>query len=85
MQEKFPQNSLFETFCWKSRQNFRISISSNYSQNSDKIFSKLIVLLIIFPTFAENFRLHNGFLKLFRKYMKNFLKIACFKNFLIFL
>ncbi len=66
-------------------QNFWITISSNYSKNlgrmSSKIFSKLIVIRL-FSWHLLEITITQLFLKLFPKYRKNFLEIACSKIFL---
>ncbi len=69
-------------------QNFRITISFNYSKNfgeiSSKIFSKLTVTCDYFPDVYLKLPITHLFLKLFPKYRKNVLEISCFKNFLTF-
>ncbi len=69
-------------------QHFRIVIFSNYSKNLGKISSKIFSLKIdcykydYFPDIYLKFLITQLFLKIFPKYRKNFLKIACFKSFL---
>ncbi len=46
--------------------------------------SKLTVINDYFPDIYLKFLITQSFLKIFPKYRKNFLKIACFKNFLVF-
>ncbi len=74
--------------CLKKCQNFRITLSSNYSKNlgniSSKIFSKLPVIHDYFLDIYLKFPITQLFLKLFSKYRKNFLKVACFEMFLSF-
>ncbi len=66
-------------------QNFRITISSNYSKNlgkiSSKIFSELTVIYDYFLDIYLEFLITQLFLKIFTKFRKNFLK-TCLKSFL---
>ncbi len=57
-------------------QNFRITIFSNFSKNW------LLYMVWLFPDIYLKFLSTQLFLKIFPKYKKNFLKIACFKSFL---
>ncbi len=68
-------------------QNFRIAISSNYSKNLGKISSKTFSLKIgccIWLVFWHLLETSDSIVvpKIFPKYRKHFLKIACFKSFL---
>ncbi len=68
-------------------QNFRITVSSNYSKNLGKILPKfsLSKLTVTYDYFSDIYLkrlITQLFLKIFPKCRKNFLKIACFKSFL---
>ncbi len=70
---------------YKFSQNFRITFSWSYSQKLRKIWlhtgSKLSVPKFSWHLFSKFPNIY--FLKLFPKYRKNFLKIVCFKTFLL--